>query len=242
MINYGLTLNKDVVLDLYNYPAMVPSKTGRYILPFPAWIKVGESQLNKDLPDYLKDIGALGFTIASSIDIEEKEGIEYKVIAKSSGKSWSKTGMTILDPQQIEEPKESDLNVFNLAVLATGRFKSIFTKDKLPQGANIETFTESGSNEGAFLLISSPEFILDQTMQRFRSNGLFFINIIDYLSNNKELAGIRSRNQGYNFIDPSISDSAKTFLKWFGTLFIPILVTVYGFFRMMIRNKKSGRK
>lgn len=238
--SYGLKLQNNFVFDLYNFPAMIPSGSTRYLSPFPLWVKVGKKQLSADLPDAVKETGALGFSFTSSIDIDKKEGLTYKTIASSSGKSWAESGTIVINLEDMKMPDESQMKMFNLAVLAEGKFPSAFTKDKLPPAAG-GNLIEKGTADGAVLLIGTPEFILDRNIKMFQPNAMFFTNIIDHLTNSSELVGIRSRSQGYDFIDSAITDPMKTGIRWFGTLFIPILIIIYGISRMMIRNRRSGR-
>ncbi len=239
--SWGLKLQSNMVLDLYNFPALIPSGNIRYLQPYPFWIKVGDKQMAPELPGYLRDLGTLAFTFASSIEIEQKEGIAYTTLAKSSGKSWEQKGFVMAMPDQIPEPKTEDLKTFNLAVLAKGLFPSTYSADKLPEKADKESFRAKGTEPGQVLLIGTPEFILDRNLRMFQANGTFFINLVDYLTNSNELAGIRSRNQGYVFIDAEVSDAMKEAIRWVGTLLMPIIVVIFGIVRMMIRTRAAGR-
>ena len=238
---WGLKLQNNMVLDLYNFPALIPSGNIRYLQPYPFWIKVSEKQIAADLPGYLREVGTLAFTFASSIDIEQKEGIANTTVAKSSGKSWEQKGFVMAMPDQIPEPKAEDLKTFNLAVLAKGLFPSTYSSDNLPEKADKESFRAKGTTPGQVLLIGTPEFILDRNLRMFQTNGTFFVNLVDYLTNSNDLAGIRSRNQGYVFIDPDVSDAMKETIRWFGTLFMPIVVVIFGIIRMVIRSRAAGR-
>ncbi len=239
--SWGLKLQNNMVLDLYNFPALIPSGNIRYLQPYPFWIKVGDKQMASELPGYLREVGTLAFPFASAIDIEQKEGITYTTVARSSGKSWEQKGFVIAMPDQIPEPKAEDLKTFNLAVLAKGLFPSTYSADKIPEKADKESFRTKGTDPGQVLLIGTPEFILDRNLRMFQANGTFFVNLVDYLTNSNELAGIRSRNQGYVFIDAEVSDAMKEIIRWLGTLLMPIIVVVFGIVRMMMRTKAAGR-
>lgn len=240
--SYGLSLNKNMVLDLYNYPALIPSGNRRYLSPFPFWIKVSSEQVGKELPGYIRDISGMGFTFASSIDIEKKDGVEYRTVATSSGKSWEQKGMVMANPEVIKPPQESEMKKFTLAAIATGNFPSAFDGKELPEGISSDNFLKKGTAEGSILFIAAPEFILDRTLQMFQSNAVFFVNMVDYMTNSKQLASIRSKNRGVEYIHPGITGGIQAFIRWFGTLFIPIIVVIFGIVRMMLRNKRSGRR
>ncbi len=239
--SWGLKLQNNMVLDLYNFPALIPSGNIRYLQPYPFWVKVSDRQMAPDLPGYLREVGTLAFTFASSIEVEQKEGLSYTVLARSSGKSWEQRGFVMAMPDQIPEPKAEDLKQFNLAVLAKGTFSSIYRPDNLPEKASKESFKEKGTETGQVLLIGTPEFILDRNLRMFQANGTFFVNLVDYLTNSNELAGIRSRNQGYVFIAPEVTDAMKEVIRWIGTLLMPIVVVIFGIVRMMIRTRAAGR-
>ncbi|HNT27054.1 MAG TPA: GldG family protein [bacterium] len=238
---WGLKLQGNMVLDLYNFPALIPSGNMRYLQPYPFWIKVGAKQMDAALPGYLRELGTLAFPFSSSIEIEQKEGLSYATVARSSGKSWEQRGAVMAMPDQITQPQESEFKTFDLAVLASGTFPSAFTSGNLPPKADAASFLAKGEKPGRVFLAGTPELILDRNMRMFQSNGIFFINLVDYLTNSSDLAGIRSRDQGYVFIDAEVSDAMKEIIRWVGILLMPLVVVIFGVIRMMMRNRLSGR-
>lgn len=240
---YGFTLNKDLVFDSYSYSVMIPQGEMRYLAPYPLWIKTSPDQISAGLPNSMRNAGALAFTYSSSISTTPAESVKFRSIVKTSGKSWSESGTVVIDPSNIRTPSESELKVLDMAVMGEGRFKSAFTKDTIPSAVKDkqDVFIENATSDGAILFIATPEFILDRTLRNFQANGMFFLNLIDYLNNSTELVSIRNRGQGFTFVDPAISDNAKNAIKWTGTLLIPLLVIIYGIFRMILRNRRSGR-
>ncbi len=241
---YGLTLNPDMIYDANSYSVMIPQGNMRYLTPYPLWIKVSPSQMADELPDSFKSAGTLGFTYASSISVSAQEGITYKEIAKTSGKSWAETNVAFLDPSRITPPDENSFKVYDLSVMAEGKFKSAFTKDSLPDSIKdkVSDFIPQATKNGAVFLIGSSDFILDRGVKNFKSNGIFFINMADYLTNSTELVGIRNRGEGMSYIRNDLSDTVKSSIKWFGTLLIPFIVVLYGIIRMILRNRKSERR
>ncbi|MGI6395178.1 MAG: GldG family protein [bacterium] len=239
--NYGFEVQKNMVFDAYNYSVMIPQGNMRYLAPYPLWIKVSPEQIASNIPESIRNVGMLAFMYTSSIDLNRVDGVNYFSVIRTSGKSWAKSNMVMLDPSAIKEPSADDLKVFDLAVLGQGKFKSAFTKETIPKEAQESDFIEKGIDDGAIFYIAAPEFILDRTMRNFQSNGIFFINMVDYLTNSTDLINIRSRGQGFVHISPEITDSTKGVIRWTGTLLIPLLVIAFGFFRMISRNKKSGR-
>ncbi|HNW81596.1 MAG TPA: GldG family protein [bacterium] len=239
---YGFELKKDFVFDMYSYSVMVPQGDMRYLTPYPLWIKISPEEISSELPDMIKN-GTLAFTYSSSISTTPVDGVKFKSVVKTSGKSWSESGTVVIDPSNLRSPSESELKTLDLAVMGEGKFKSAFTKDTMHPSAKerSDTFIEKGTADSAILFIAAPEFILDRTIRNFESNAIFFINMIDYLTNSTELVNIRSRGQGYTFISPDISDNAKNVIKWTGTILVPVILIFFGIFRMIIRNRRSGR-
>ena len=135
------------------------------------------------------------------------------------------------------------MKVFDLAVLGEGKYKSAYTKDSIPEAIKTAAGDpiEKAIKEGSILFFGSADFILDRTIGNFRSNGLFFINMVDYLTNSTELVGIRNRGRGFTFLSPEITDGMKDSIKWIGTLLLPILIVIFGVTRMILRNRRSGR-
>ncbi len=242
LAKYGLILKKNFVFDLYNYPVMLPTSNNmNYLTPFPLWIKVSPKQLGKDLPNAIKSVGALGFTFASSVETEPKEGIKYLTIASTSGKSWAREDTVFVNPDKIIKPEPSELQVYKLAVLAQGKFSSAFNKNSLPKNAKSSDFIEKAKKKGSVLLIGDSAFITDRSVRNFNANALFFLNLTDYITNNNALTGIRSRGSGIVPINP-MSDEKKEIIKWIGILLIPFFVILFGIIRMFFRKKLAGRQ
>ncbi|MFO7735068.1 MAG: GldG family protein [bacterium] len=241
LASYGITINNNYVMDQNNYSAMIPSGNSRYVMPFPLWVKVSPRQISEDLPETVRDVGALGFTFASSISINEKENLSYMAIVESSSESWTREGTVVIDPQNLEPSNSESTRPHKLAVLVQGKFPSSFDENSVPESASADSFAEKGSEEGALFVLGSSEFMLDHIAQRFSSNILFFQNMIDYLSNNDVLTGIRSRRKSLPPVDPDLSDTVKNVIKWLGTILMPLMVIIFGISRMFMRKSISGR-
>lgn len=241
LASYGVTINNDYVMDKHNYTAMIPSGNSRYVMPFPLWVKVAPRQISEDIPETVRDVGALGFTFASSISINEKENLSYMEVAESSPESWIKEGTVVIDPQNLEPSNSESTRPHKLAVLVQGKFPSSFDENSVPEAASADSFVKKGNEDGALFVLGTSEFILDHIAQRFSSNILFFQNMVDYISNNEILTGIRSRRKTLPPVASDLSDTVKSVIKWLGTILMPLVVIIFGILRMFMRKSISGR-
>ncbi len=100
-------------------------------------------------------------------------------------------------------------------------------------------FISKGSQAKIFI-ISSSDMLTDNVMdQAGRSpNSVFFMNVLDYLSNREEIAVMRSKEQRFNPLQETEAGT-KTFLKSFNIAGLPILVVIFGLFIMVRRHSRK---
>jgi len=136
-------------------------------------------------------------------------------LAFTNKQSWeeveSSASAIILDPQAIQQPKNSDLKSFTL--VAESRKK---------QG-------------GAIIIVPSSRFILDKYLSQTSDNLKFILNVVNDYASGGALSGIRQRAVSFYPL-PNIPDSQKDIFKYVNILLLPSLFAIIGGWRLVRRR------
>lgn len=246
---YGLKINKDLVVDSSNEMISFTNGNSRFIQPYPFWIRVLTENLNQDNPITSK-MKTLNFPWPSSVGIVEIEGVLTEVLASSSEYNELKTGQQInLFPDQ--EYDLSPKNKVPLVVQASGKFKSYFAGQPVPEAeaTDTETITSTQTGErldqspveGKLVLIGNSMFLTDSQVMQYNSNAIFFSNIVDALTLDSDLITIRAKSLTSRPIE-QISEKKKTVLKVINIVIIPIIIIGLGVVKYFLRRKKKVSK
>lgn len=206
----GLKINQDLVLSSQSEMVNLGGNGMSLFIPYPFWIV--SSNFNLDT-SYFSGIGRLTFPWASSIDFVKKDGFQTKEIVKSANPSWHQTSNFVLDPQQIENPSQSDLKDFTLAA-------------------------ESTSKDGKKLLaVGSSRFINGLYLSNQSQNIEFVLNVLSDYASNGALNGIARRSINVYPL-PNMSQSVQEFYKYASILLLPGVFAIYGIYRIWKRRDK----
>jgi ABC-2 type transport system permease protein len=95
---------------------------------------------------------------------------------------------------------------------------------------------------GKLLVVGSAEIFKNNIMDKDgRSpNDMLVLNLVDYLNGKEDIALMRSKEQRFNPLD-DVSAAAKTFIKSFNIIGLPILVILFGLFVWLRRHARKGR-
>ncbi len=266
--SYGITLNKNIVLDSSCAKAPVGGAVKEiYYVPI-----IRKSGFNRDssITRYLK--GA-AFIKASSIDVDAKKvktrGLTRQDLVSSSEESWQMVDQVNFNPFLLAPPeKKEDMRKFAIAVLLSGKFESYFKGKELPKGddqknapgkretisvekADGTSFTGTtsvivvGSSEitrSGFLMnskrIISSAMSQGDEQDKVFSNGFLIHSMADYLLGNSYIPEMSSKSLDYNPLDKT-ADGTKIFLKALNIGGVPILVVVAG---LVIWKRRLRRK
>lgn len=212
--DYGIKMNKDVVLDLSSAPVRFSSGFMTIIKEYPGWVKVTEDNFSKDDPA-VASLDTATLPWPSSLERTE-EGGEVSVLMKSTKKSWKQEDDFRLAPDM--ELGSPDDQQYSLAMMA-------------PVGEEAP-----GSN---IIVIGDSDLINDQFIEREEANLVLFQNLVDSvaLGGGADLIEIRSKK----VFDRPIKDISLTHKKLikYGNIFaIPALVIIIGLVRYFWRKTK----
>ena len=187
----------------------------------------------------------------------------------SSEKSWEMSGRINLNPLFMRPPKEEEkLKSFPLAYILEGEFASYFAGKPIPEKKSADEEPEKGEGKrgsdekpgvdlskiestgkiitkgkpGKLFLIASSELLKDNMLdERGKSpNAMFILNVLDYLNNREGIAELRSKEQRFNPLI-EVKGGAKTFVKSFNIVGLPILVILFGLMVWFFRHSRKKR-
>lgn len=221
LVNYGIKLNQDLVLD--NSAGVASFNQGFVIfnINYPFWPKVLKAGLDKDNATVSR-LESLILPWVSSIEIDKgkidpSDKISYLV--KSSDKSWTQAEPFNLNPQQnFSSAKTAQ---YNLAVAVSGKFKSAYG---------------SGSTDsGRIVVVGDSDFLRDN-MLGGGDHLVFFNNLVDSLTLDEDLIGIRSKVMASRPIK-ELEPGRKALMRYLNVFGLTALVITFGLWRHYARRR-----
>jgi gliding-associated putative ABC transporter substrate-binding component GldG len=234
---YGVKVHRDLVLDRSNETAGFSQGFMTFFVPYPFWVKVRKENFHTENP-IVSPLESMVLPWTSSLELlaDKGEGIEATVLATSTERSWTQTGVFILNPQQSFAPNQETMKKHNLALLLSGTFRSAYSDTSPPEGAGAEPVMNS--LETRMVVVGTSRFVEDSQLQRFPENGVFFLNTVDWLTLGEDLISIRSRGATDRPLK-SLSEKERTTVKMLNTYGIGILIALFGLGRFYIRHRKK---
>jgi gliding-associated putative ABC transporter substrate-binding component GldG len=251
---YGVKVGDDFVFDQQVVPGAIPYQGRLHLLEYPAF--VASSALAKDHPT-MDHLEALVFPFASSVTLDGKSASAARPLALTTKRAWRQTGFFVLDPTRRMAPIE-DRAPFPLAVAITGTLKSAYaakaapgeTPDAALQSAAPGTtptkkLTESAPGKPCRLVVvGDSDFLADTNLQLaqmvpiYRSNVLFFLNVIGWMTDDQTLSAARAKTVAAHPITVEDDSKGPVLAKYANIVGLPILLVLYGIFRWRVRRAR----
>lgn len=244
LANYGIRINDDLVIDMQCNRIGVAQRQGPYTMQnivnypyFPMATTFDQDNL------MVKDLGTVCFNFASSLDssLASGQGIRFNPIVWSSKNSGVQVAPYDINP--FKEFTREDFAPGGLILAATlsGSFRSNFSGADVSEieaevGYIDSVLTESP--ETRMVVAADADFIADRNL-RGTDNLAFFLNMVDWLSQDEALIAIRSKQVSPRPLE-EISAGTKKLVKYGNTFGLPFLVILFGVVRWQVRRR--GRK
>lgn len=211
--NYGVTLQKDLVYDLQLGETISFTQGERqYVAPYPFWLRALSS--SSDFPP-LAGIRNITLAWASSLKLEEKEGIKHKKILTTGQNAGRVEDKFDISPTAFRSLSPSSLEKLVLGVLV-----------------------EKGD---ARLVVLGNSFLVGgQFLRNNRNNISFLASTVDWLAADKDLALIPSKIEGsavFEFKNPT----ELNFFQYGNIFAPPILVVGFAVYYLRKRKRLAGR-
>jgi len=237
---------------------------------YPYFVKILPEDLNKNVPA-VSSLSEMVLPWTSSITltapdrdslakknagkIADSTGVVASALIKSSKKSWSVSGNFDLNPQQKWAAPPEGFKQSTLMAYLTGNFKSYFAgksvppineadtakKDSLSKTADMAREIVS-AGKGRHLVVTGSATFLTAQFGGIPGNIAWLQNVVDWLSSDDNLIGIRTRTM----VDRSIrKDELKeggataTIVRIINLLLMPVLVVVTGLFIFLRRRETT---
>ena len=207
---YGIDVQKNLVLSTSAELVNFGNDLVNIYTPYPLWVKTG--LFNTDAT-YFSNITQLTYPWVSSINVQKKNGYDVKELITTSEQSWVQKDSFSLNPQQIPEPVEEQLNTFIIGA---------------------QSIKKDG---GEVVVIPSSRFLLNRFYSRGSGNLELGLNILNDLASEGALSGIRQRAVNIYPLPPNLSEQEKNVFKYSNILLLPIVFALYGVYRITRRNR-----
>lgn len=247
--NYGIKINKDLVVDPYCEMAQFSSGYSKFITQYPFWPSIQSGGFNKGSAITSKSENLI-LPWASSIDIIDGKLSGNKVdrLVMSSGKSWLMKDSFNISPDK--EPSQGEAKQSIMAVSISGKFESYFKDKAIPEkekkegNAGSEPSADQPEKDkkleienGRIIVVGNSRFIEDGFLSRFPDNITFFQNSLDAVTMDEALISIRSRAVSSRPLKSDISDGTKSAIKLLNIFGVSLLLVIFGIVRWAMRRK-----
>ena len=246
--NYGIKVNDDLVIDMQASRISIRQQSGLMtisnIISYPYFPSA--TNFDKENP-IVKNLENVDFPFVSTLDstYAKRRNLDFIPLVRSSSRSAIQNY-----PFDINPFKKYDRSTFGtahliLAAVVQGNFESYFKDKEIPQPEGFSSQLESPesiltqSPENRLVVVGDADFIKDGSM-RSKSNLVFFMNIVDWLSQDENLIAIRSKDVTSRPLK-ALSPGQKNLARYGNILGLPLVVILFGVIRWRIRRQVKRR-
>ncbi len=210
---YGIEINDNLVYDKSNFNITYQQGFFSVSKPYPFWLKL----VSENFGDHpaLSNIQSIMFPWSSSLTLSENNDYFARPILSSTNQG---------------ETVSENYNLLPDSYLS-------FVSGSKKTVAAVSQSKNEDSESGTLFVLGDSDFVSSTFIRQVPDNEIFFVNLIDSVSNSANLASIRSKN----IVDRPIKDldeSEKNYWKFVAIFAGAILIDVYGVFRIMKRKRK----
>lgn len=247
--HWGLGLKNGFALDIQNQNISIQQRAGPFIInnivSYPLLPII--TKLSRESP-ITKEMDQVMLPFVSPVSTDNVKNMNLEVLAETSRLSWIKTNLTSLSPLADFTPAPGDpRGPFAVAVTLEGKLSALFASP--PADLEKSTPPASGAwlaqskNRSRIILVGTSK-IVDQSIPAGASNLVFFLNVVDWLSQDADLAAVRSKGMKIRPFTRTLSDYQRTLVKFASILLMPVCVAAAGFagWRRRKRWKASVRE
>ncbi len=240
--NYGIAIQDNLVTDLQCSRVAISQQQQGFIyqnvVSYPFFPAATDFDKNNMM---VKSLGTISFYFVSSLDPATSgsgKNVRFDPLIRSSKNSGIQTVPCDVNPYR--KFSQADFRQSNLTLAATlqGNFSSYFTgkeKPSLPSGTSSPESTLYSSPPTRMVVVGDADWVTDQNI-RGTDNLTFFLNMVDWLSQDEALIAIRSKQVSARPLK-EISVGAKRLVKYGNTLGLPFLVILFGVVRWQVRKR-----
>ena len=244
MTYYGAEINSSILLDESYLPIIADFQQ----IEYPYWVKALNENMDLTNPA-VSQLGTAVFFWASPInDRTQTDSNRFHSLIKTSNKAWQKQGDVI--SVDFENFSHGNQGQYTLASLVDGKIQSKYKDQQvpsLPEGTEDKRTADivrvDESEDIKLVIVGDSSFLLDQVIQGFQgaqSGAVFFLNTVEWLSNNEALMSIRSKNIQTKPLELT-SESQKNISKAALIVIMPVVTAAFGVAYNLIDRKKPSK-
>jgi ABC-type uncharacterized transport system involved in gliding motility auxiliary subunit len=239
---YGVTVLPEIVMDrsalTMQYQTRTPSGAIQFrIARNPQWIRILGENGNREHPVSARFSG-LDLYWANPIELNPPEGVEAVPLFTTTEEAWSMNEPYSTNPEipyLLERDAANTRGKKIVGASLTGVFPSLFEgMPDMPEEAKPSRIIVVGETEFAtsFMNITGGQ-----------ANLNFLVQAADWLCNDDDIIGIRSRESGYGRLeritDPAKRAVAMRFARLINVFLVPLLVIIAGVILALRRRAKA---
>jgi len=194
--HYGITLEEGLVLDRSAAMAGFRTAQGGLFIPYPYWIKIVPAGFNSQQTPS-SSLQSLTLPWASPLKLDK----EATWLVKTTPRAWRQTAVSNLSPTQEFHPPAEEEKEFVLAAIQTHSLPPFLAKEDHKEDQPLK-----------LAVVSDGDFIKDNFVKDNEGNLQFFLNLVDFLAQEKDLTEIRSKPVISRPLRP-LSDQTKQLVK-----------------------------
>lgn len=247
--HFGITLNRDIVLDENCYRTNMRG-LGEQSLYFAPLIDEGGFAKNSVVTKYLKRVV---FLKVSSLEIAKDGSKEQErtPLVSSSPRSWLMKNRISYMPWSMSPPRGKGMNSYHLAAQASGRFTSFFDGREVPAAGRVPgrvspvssvEFIKKSVKPVRMIVVGTSEITTPNVIDKEgRSpNAVLVHNMIDFLNGSPDVPEMRSKGLELNPLKDR-SEGFKLTLKIVNIVGLPLAVIVIGLVLWKMRTARRRR-
>ncbi len=246
---YGFVINPDLVLDKSNQMIGVTQRAGGMTMQvpvqyplFPVARKFRDFDGLNPEENVTAKLEGVVFPFVSSITIKDTMADKkFTWFAKSSPMSWKQSQFFQINPMQLPAPTGvGDKGPYTLVAGASGSFDSFFRDRASEASALLGGIEIKSKSPEARILLSGNGLMFNE---RFMSqqNMSFILNSIDWLAQDEDLMSIRAKGFAPKPIDPDVSQTSKTLVKYGNIVGVPALFLLLGIILWQLRIARRNK-
>ena len=215
------------------------------------------------LPDtansIVRNIDAIRSEFASTIDTIEVKGVDKHILLSSSSFNKVHTTPKLLSLQMVAEqpdPRAYASVPQTVAVLLEGSFPSVFLNRAVPSGIGAAYQLPAQSKPNKMIVISDGDVFknqvssrdgsafplgFDRYTQRNYGNKALMLNIADFLTNDKNLITLRSKEVKIRLMDKTKIRTEKLYWQLVNVLLPLVMLILFAIFQHYYRKHKYAR-
>ncbi len=235
--HFGIKVNQVLVVDPSSAFANFRTEYGNFIIPYPLWVKVRRENIARDLPPTASLESAVLPWVAS---LELSQGA--KPLLQSTPQATTIKSFANLAPTRDWNAINQERKQQVLAALQTNKTTSFFKEepdqvDELVKKVGLDQLIKE-TKTVKLAVVADSDLVEDQTINSYPENVQFFLNLVDYLSQDTKLISIRSKTV---FSRPLkiISDQEKQTIKIINLASGPLVLALLG---LSVRWRRKRQK